>query len=516
MVVNKHSSLIVEQKNGRGSHRSLWASSKPFTIGAHPQLRLVREEENYAIYKGNRSEHKIAEFSQAEAFQGVELNLLGRHVGLKITSANGRIERWFESEVSTSSSKASELMLLSGRNTHFLNSELVSRKYKSSQFKVEKRGGKWKIKCNSPSLKVIDNKLEISIQVMNAMNPAEWSRLLITDGSQWWRFRWVETSDLSFRGEWPVRLLASGVVTAAIFLMMSVAGSLVNPSTIPHANQDRIAALPISITQEPIFKTEPKEALVKPEVTAPQMVAAQTASPAPVIEKPKPLPTPSRKQVTASAKSAAKAVDSETAKAHAQASWLRSQMQALVKSSGHSEASASDRRPVLAYPVLPTALNHLTMDDSGKDSASQGSEELKQLRTAASSGMSNGDDSEQSLKIASRAAQVVEERTDYTVVGSLTHSQIEEAVSQQINSLRICYETALSRKTGLGGKMLLNFVIGSSGKVEVAKVAETEIGDPNLQRCVLHEVRGWTFPSPEKGEVSVSYPFLFKALGVDG
>ena len=102
------------------------------------------------------------------------------------------------------------------------------------------------------------------------------------------------------------------------------------------------------------------------------------------------------------------------------------------------------------------------------------------------------------------------------MVGSLTRAQVEQAVVRHIDSVRGCYENALGKKSGLKGKMLLSFLIGKTGRVEVARVAESSLSDAQLEKCVVHQVRNWTFPQPANdGQVNVSYPFSFKSVGVN-
>jgi outer membrane biosynthesis protein TonB len=58
-------------------------------------------------------------------------------------------------------------------------------------------------------------------------------------------------------------------------------------------------------------------------------------------------------------------------------------------------------------------------------------------------------------------------------------------------------------------------VIGSNGMVKTTAVKQSTLPDPKLDDCILRRLAKWPFPQPKGGvEVSVSYPFIFKNLGI--
>lgn len=100
----------------------------------------------------------------------------------------------------------------------------------------------------------------------------------------------------------------------------------------------------------------------------------------------------------------------------------------------------------------------------------------------------------------------VEEGLSKDEVGKVIHAHIAE--------VRYCYESALLRNATVQGKMVSTFTIGSSGAVKSAKVVSSTLGDPSLDQCIVGHLTKWAFPRPKGGgEVTVSYPFIFKALG---
>lgn len=96
------------------------------------------------------------------------------------------------------------------------------------------------------------------------------------------------------------------------------------------------------------------------------------------------------------------------------------------------------------------------------------------------------------------------------VMGGLDKSVIDEYIRRHLLQLRSCYEQVLPIKPTLRGRVLTKFVIHGSGKVESARVMETTLGKPEVERCVLGVLRRIEFPEPlGGGRVEVDYPFSF-------
>ncbi|MCR9165340.1 MAG: TonB family protein [Nannocystaceae bacterium] len=97
-----------------------------------------------------------------------------------------------------------------------------------------------------------------------------------------------------------------------------------------------------------------------------------------------------------------------------------------------------------------------------------------------------------------------------TVKGSLPKDTIRRIVRLHISEVRHCYNNALSKEPDLEGKIMLSFVIGTSGRVASAKVKSNTLGNEDVGECLVKVAKRWTFPEPAgDGIVVVNYPFTF-------
>ena len=101
-----------------------------------------------------------------------------------------------------------------------------------------------------------------------------------------------------------------------------------------------------------------------------------------------------------------------------------------------------------------------------------------------------------------------------TVMGSLDKELIRQVIKRNVNQIRYCYESQLTRYPKLEGKVSVKFVISASGAVASSQVAGSTAGNAELETCVAGRVRTWMFPKPKGGGVViVTYPFVFKQSG---
>lgn len=104
--------------------------------------------------------------------------------------------------------------------------------------------------------------------------------------------------------------------------------------------------------------------------------------------------------------------------------------------------------------------------------------------------------------------------SDPMVVGSLDKELIRKVIHANRNQIRFCYESQLNRFPKLEGKVSIRFMITAEGSVSQSSVAQTTVGNAELEACVAGRVRMWTFPKPKGGGiVIVTYPFIFKQSG---
>jgi TonB family protein len=95
------------------------------------------------------------------------------------------------------------------------------------------------------------------------------------------------------------------------------------------------------------------------------------------------------------------------------------------------------------------------------------------------------------------------------VKGSLSKEVIRRIVHRHINEVKFCYERQLAQRPDLSGRVSVKFIISGTGAVQMAAVASSTLGDPQVENCIAQAVRRWTFPQPEGGGiVIVTYPFM--------
>jgi hypothetical protein len=100
------------------------------------------------------------------------------------------------------------------------------------------------------------------------------------------------------------------------------------------------------------------------------------------------------------------------------------------------------------------------------------------------------------------------------VTGEIDPELIRKVVHDHRAQIRACYELELNQKPKLAGKVTSAWTIDSNGVVTESHVAESTLGDKNVERCVTNRIKTWRFPLPKGGgEVFVTYPFLFTRGG---
>jgi TonB family protein len=100
------------------------------------------------------------------------------------------------------------------------------------------------------------------------------------------------------------------------------------------------------------------------------------------------------------------------------------------------------------------------------------------------------------------------------VRGSLDKEIIRRIIRRHINEVKYCYETELTKKADLSGRVAVQFTIAATGQVIASVLQSSTMGNIRVENCVVQAVRRWEFPKPMGGGiVIVSYPFNFTAGG---
>ncbi len=93
-----------------------------------------------------------------------------------------------------------------------------------------------------------------------------------------------------------------------------------------------------------------------------------------------------------------------------------------------------------------------------------------------------------------------------TLSGRLPPEVIQRIVRQNYGRFRFCYEQGLAQNPNLEGRVVVRFVIGREGAVTSVQGGGSDLPDKRVNNCILQSFYGLSFPAPEGGLVTVSYP----------
>ena len=93
----------------------------------------------------------------------------------------------------------------------------------------------------------------------------------------------------------------------------------------------------------------------------------------------------------------------------------------------------------------------------------------------------------------------------------LSKEEIDRVVKARAGVFRACYQKELNRTPGIGGKLIINFVIDSSGTVKSSRTNGGSLKNDGVESCVKSNIMRLKFPA--KGGAIVNYPFVFTQGG---
>jgi hypothetical protein len=99
-----------------------------------------------------------------------------------------------------------------------------------------------------------------------------------------------------------------------------------------------------------------------------------------------------------------------------------------------------------------------------------------------------------------------------TLSGHLPPDVIQRVVRQNFGRFRNCYESGLRSNPNLEGRVTARFVIGRDGAVSNVS-AGGDLPDAAVRSCVASAFYGLSFPAPDSGIVTVTYPILLTPGG---
>ncbi len=95
--------------------------------------------------------------------------------------------------------------------------------------------------------------------------------------------------------------------------------------------------------------------------------------------------------------------------------------------------------------------------------------------------------------------------------GFCRESNLRSVVRRRAGAIRACYEKRLQVRAGLAGKMTARWTIGLDGAVASATTVSSNLGDAEVETCVLRAIRRMRFGAPEGGVCVVQWPFVFSS-----
>jgi hypothetical protein len=93
-----------------------------------------------------------------------------------------------------------------------------------------------------------------------------------------------------------------------------------------------------------------------------------------------------------------------------------------------------------------------------------------------------------------------------SVNGRLPADAIQRVVRMNFGKFRLCYENALRTNPGLTGRVVTKFVIARDGSVAMAQDGGSDLPHQGAVSCIVRSFQNLSFPTPEHGQVMVSYP----------
>jgi len=98
--------------------------------------------------------------------------------------------------------------------------------------------------------------------------------------------------------------------------------------------------------------------------------------------------------------------------------------------------------------------------------------------------------------------------------GALDQRDVDKVLDRQVQSLTPCYEQAGPAQKYAGGDVKLRFFVTSSGEVSNVLVTASDVGNFEVERCLVTEGRKLKFPPPQGGRATdFEYALRFQPSG---
>jgi TonB family protein len=108
-------------------------------------------------------------------------------------------------------------------------------------------------------------------------------------------------------------------------------------------------------------------------------------------------------------------------------------------------------------------------------------------------------------------------------MGVLETADVEDTLQARFDDVRACYERAGKAREYAGGRVLLHFIVDGTGHAQDVWVAESSLGNYDVERCLVEVGRSVVFPAPSGHKATTfDYPVEFRSthemavLDIDG
>ena len=109
----------------------------------------------------------------------------------------------------------------------------------------------------------------------------------------------------------------------------------------------------------------------------------------------------------------------------------------------------------------------------------------------------------------SRAAKQMDLQNE---IGVYDGADIEQTLAEHLDEVRGCYGRAGRAQKYAGGKVTLRFIVNGEGKPSDVLVIATDLGNYDVERCLVDVGRRVQFPAPDgKKATTFEYPVEFKS-----
>lgn len=87
---------------------------------------------------------------------------------------------------------------------------------------------------------------------------------------------------------------------------------------------------------------------------------------------------------------------------------------------------------------------------------------------------------------------------------------INKVVIAKKVGINLTYQNRLKSNPGLAGKVTIRFTITADGQVINIEIVDNTTGDEEFVNAIVRKVKYWRFEAIPEGEVTVTYPFVFR------